>query len=760
MNLHKPTLISIAFLTNVTLMGAVLAVGLRHADPTEPPGQDKSLKEQLHGVLSSARLTPPLRGMPHQVRFSSNGEYLVVQLESGIYILNRRPLEIQTWIYAPDILPARFSADSKTLILATRSLAITRWNLADNRRVDRTILKKRDGCLASELSPHGDLAACLDPSLVLELYRTDTGERILGQQIFTEQERLAAGIVSTGLIPRNEGTAYAEPFGYSFFDTLEDLADREIFGARFLFSPDSHFILMLDRAHRTAVCVDVNARRKFRCPGIIKDHWNATICFVAPNQIAVLDPDNPEKSQILEFPGGQFANKLDVAARIATPATQSNYLIVGGRDKWNEVRLFDWHAGRTLKPQEDAQLDVTGETLAAYSRQGELKLVHVAEDALEAQTVLPAPLLPSLRVANASPTLDTLVLGVRGDAALFRADTGNQIMAFRRLTGAWFAGDDKLYIAESRQDGLPAPIKEVNPNRETTTDTWSPTFKSDPQFTILNTHTGGPVLFVLEQSSVYVFPDGHTDSPGHQSMHKLRALDMKTGRELWLRQWVHHTPVAVGGEGVGQFPVRTWYDPPIPYADPQGDRVAIGWRAMTSGGQSLAKRYPALKRQMDATKLTLNDAVFEVLEAASGKSVGTALVRVGFGPESFDTVFSIGDFLICVRDGARVTVYSLSTGEIQARLYGQYISASAASGLLAAADGNHLRLYNLKNGSKIDEYPFPDAPVYTRFSTAGNRLLVLTAQQVAYVIAVDALSSPAGDRDHASRSLDLRIATY
>jgi len=179
---------------------------------------------------------------------------------------------------------------------------------------------------------------------------------------------------------------------------------------------------------------------------------------------------------------------------------------------------------------------------------------------------------------------------------------------------------------------------------------------------------------------------------------------------------------------------------------------------MTSGGQSLAKRYPALKRQMDATELTLNDAVFEVLGAASGKSVGTALVRVGFGPESFDTVFSVGDFLICVRDGARVTVYSLSTGEIQTRLYGQYISASAASGLLAAADGNHLRLYNLKNGSKIDEYPFPEAPIYTRFSMAGNRLLVLTAQQFAYILDVATPSSSADD--HASGSSDRMVATH
>jgi hypothetical protein len=153
--------------------------------------------------------------MPHQIRFSPDGKYLLVQLESGIYVLNHHPLETRTWIYAPDILQARFSADSETLILATRSLAITRWNLSGNRKESERILKQRDGlCLASELSPHGDLAACLDPSLALELYRADTGEQVFGQQVFTEQEKLDAGLVPVGFIPRNEGMAYSEMFGY------------------------------------------------------------------------------------------------------------------------------------------------------------------------------------------------------------------------------------------------------------------------------------------------------------------------------------------------------------------------------------------------------------------------------------------------------------------------------------------------------------------------------------------------------------------
>ena len=94
-----------------------------------------------------------------------------------------------------------------------------------------------------------------------------------------------------------------------------------------------------------------------------------------------------------------------------------------------------------------------------------------------------------------------------------------------------------------------------------------------------------------------------------------------------------------------------------------------------------------------------------------------------------------------MRDGARVTVYSLSTGEIHARVFGYYVSASAVTGLLAAADRNHLRLYDLKTGAKKDEYLFPDAPVYTHFSADGKQLLVLTAQQLVFVLDVAVVGS-------------------
>ena len=65
-------------------------------------------------------------------------------------------------------------------------------------------------------------------------------------------------------------------------------------------------------------------------------------------------------------------------------------------------------------------------------------------------------------------------------------------------------------------------------------------------------------------------------------------------------------------------------------------------------------------------RLTLNDAVFRGARSRMRQERWHSP-----RPRRFWTaVSSVGDFLICVRDGARVTVYSLSSGEIQARLYG------------------------------------------------------------------------------------------
>src|SRR5260370_42633798 len=72
-----------------------------------------SSPEQLHGVLSSQRLAPPLRGPARHVRFSPDGTHIMIQDEAGGYVLPPPPLNLTRSITRPRTLVARLSADPK-----------------------------------------------------------------------------------------------------------------------------------------------------------------------------------------------------------------------------------------------------------------------------------------------------------------------------------------------------------------------------------------------------------------------------------------------------------------------------------------------------------------------------------------------------------------------------------------------------------------------------------------------------------------------
>jgi len=178
----------------------------------------------------------------------------------------------------------------------------------------------------------------------------------------------------------------------------------------------------------------------------------------------------------------------------------------------------------------------------------------------------------------------------------------------------------------------------------------------------------------------------------------------------------------------------------VPFADPQGDRYLLAWAATSESGRNEVKAVSSLPGHEKPSQLSEHDTVFEVFDVRTGKILGGAVVRIGAGPENFESAFSVGDSLILVKDDQRITILSLSTGRPAARLFGTAPSASAAAGLLAAADGPRLTLFELATGAKRGEFAFPDPVAYTHFSSDGRRLLVLTSRQLLLVLDVSGSS--------------------
>jgi len=212
---------------------------------------------------------------------------------------------------------------------------------------------------------------------------------------------------------------------------------------------------------------------------------------------------------------------------------------------------------------------------------------------------------------------------------------------------------------------------------------------------------------------------------GRNFPYEIHALDPQNGTELWQRSFTID-PLSQN------LAIKST---PVVYTDPQGDRIVLGWGARTGGGKEAAEHNPAAKNLMKQVKVTDHDSVFEVLDAHSGKTIGAAFVQTDSGADTFDSVFSEGDWLVLVKDGRTVSAFSLSTDSQVAEETGYAPAISAEAGLLSfVGGGGHFAIVNLKAPAQKHEYTFPSEVAYAHFSADGKRILVMTEDQIAYVL--------------------------
>jgi len=710
-----------------TLYGTLAVAALLGAAPSfsgllgisAAAGQEPHSRDKLHAVLSRQRLSPLLRSAPREVRFSPDGNYLLVQDESVIYLLSREHLALRKWFFAPGALPARFSSDSKMLVFASRSLQIGRWLIPEDRMADQKTLPAKGGCLAADLSPNGELAACYDPELKIRVFRTDTGEQILA-----EGDKDPSQMPHFLFPQRGSGTAFAEPIGYLTVNSLQPLVEHESFWFPLLFSADGRYLLARNLAG-TALALDLLQRKRINVPGSVQHHARNLLCFTGSDQIAARDVKKAEDSVLLAFPGGDTLGKLPLSAAVAHSATQQKYLLVQEHGQ-GDISILDLETGKVMQKVEGTSADVWNDTVLSYSPDGEVRLAHLGARESLAQGFLPLAPLPTLRTAAVSADLGEIALGVRGGAGIFRVAGGERIAPLPRLDGAWLGGSSGAYVDTTSPEGF--LVKKVDEKSGTLSDSWREPKKEEPVGLLQDSHPAGPVLLFYFQAPFAALSGVSGFVPlGLQSSSELRALDMRTGARLWSRKIPH--------------------DAAVPFADPQGQRVLLAWRAKTGEARSAEKRDPAAERRYKSAKLSDEDTFFEVLDARTGKTLGGALVQSGAGPDSFTSAFSVGDVLIVVKDGTRIIVVALGSGEERARLFGSCPAASAEDNLLALCDGGLLMLRDLKTGEKRGEESFPDDVVYTHFSADGKRLLVLSAHQEIFILDVgEMLAAPAADR--------------
>jgi hypothetical protein len=668
----------------------LLAIAAATPQASPPP-------EELRGVLSRQALKPPLRNADVTLRYSPDGRTLMAQNPSGVYLFSREPLTLRAHLAAEEAYPARFSLDSQEISVVGHGLALNREKLPGGPILEKRELSSRDGCLDAELAPGAEFFACLTPELSLVIYRLSTNELIFSASL--DQMNSPHRIV---YIPLDPDIAFPSPFGFLLADNWDYMANKGMTFISMNFSPDGKMLLV--RNEGEAFTVDLTTRRRTSLAGWLYKRLHASFALQNDERVVIATREKEASPVIVSLKTGGIIGNPSFKADTVRIATNPRYALLSDVGSTG-VRVFDLEQDRELDPPNNLSIDIFGNEMAVLDERGSLSVYHVGEKRPVLAADVPLDSLPVLRAAAVTPGLERIAFSMEGNSAAFQVATGERSYTGPRFSAAEFPDQASAYLLLPKDAFNPPRVLQVALASGKATPAWSG--GKD------HLRSGGPVL--LEYALAPPVRPRFLVTQENDIPYRLRGLDPATGKELWKREFFESGPV--------------------PFADPQGDRLVLGWNATSPHAASAAKQIPSVWEIFKHAKISKLDSYFEILDARFGKSVGGVLIQVGSGPASYDAAFSAGDALFLLKDGKRVSVYSLRDGRLEARLVGGIPTANAQNNLFAMEEGpGRLFIYDLATAAKLEQQFFSESIAYTHFSVDGNRLLVLTGHQVAYVL--------------------------
>ncbi|MGA2094777.1 MAG: hypothetical protein ABSH39_00630 [Candidatus Acidiferrum sp.] len=666
--------------------------------------QQSRPQEDLRGILLRQPLKPPLRDASVTLRYGPDGHSLMVQNPSGLYMLSREPLRLRLHSLAEEVYPARSSFDSNEITIVGHGLTVDREKVPSGPGFERTLLPFHDGCLDAQLSPGADFFACLMPDLKLVVYQLSAN-----RVIFTDSVPVTNSPYPIVHIPMDPEIAFPSPIGFRLANTWSSMAGK---GVKFLpmdFSPDGKTLLLSGRPE--GIHLDLTTGRKIPLPGSIHKRLTGSFCLQTDDRVLIAPGEKGEPAALMSLKSGEVLATFSFKADTVRTASNPRYALLTDTGKIG-VRVFDLEQNRELDAPENLSVDIFGHEMAVLNDRGTVFLYRMGETLPFLSADLPIDGLYTLRAAAVTPALDRFAFSLEGSAALFQVASGAPIYSGPPFSAAFFSGPPSAFLLRREDPKNPQHVIQLDPGSGKIAEAWNARKG--------HLHPSGSVLIEYDPSTIvgrrFVI-NGENDVP-----YILRALDPASGKELWKREFTDSSPVS--------------------FADPQDDCFILAWDAKSLGAELAAKHSPAAWEIFKHTKVSNLDTYFEVLDARSGKDVGGALVQQGSGPYSFDGAFSVGDVLFLMKDGKRISVFSLKDSKLLSRFVGVIPAANASSNLFAFEEGPGLLvIHDLRTMAKLGQHIFQDSLAYFHFSGDGNRLFVLTKHQVAYILDVAAMRS-------------------
>ena len=651
-------------------------------------------RESLHGVVLKQDLNPPLRGDVHFLRFSPNGKYALAQDDSSIYILSREPFAYLFRVDAAEAFPAVFSADSQTISFYTRGLRVETWSLADQQRTALHDMVIQHSCSQTELSPDGKFLAC---------------EELQGQFFFDPHGGVMGSIdmrlfdVSTGQIAfekKGFGQAQqADLLNYVLNADREDLRNRL---TTMRFSPDAHYFLASTHGE-DALALELPSLKPVQIGKPLKKLLDREFVFVAPDQVAGVVANAQNGSAIMRFPSGDIVEELTLGPQSLEPAAHGRYLLLRPIEKY-PLGVMDLETKKVFMADSNAAFDLFDSVALVAHANGEIALKQVATKQETASLLLPRGPLAPLRAVALSPDLKWLAVSERSRGGVWDLTKNERPFYVRGFFGAYFAPDGVLYADFPKFQETGRMIGQLN----VTSHSSAPAYKLEEP----HADQFGPYLIVSK-------PNGK-DRNMRQNI-TLEVRDAATNSVLWTRPIPNETPTVIVSMITGS--------------------IVFMWRMSSLSAANELKANPDLARKTEQVKKEEANYLIEILDGHTGKFQGGLAIDTNKGSFRPVSVFAVGDRAVISDSANRVEVYSMSTGQQSAKVFGHAAAVSVPSGTLAAEnETGQLQIFDLATMEKRDELRFNSPIAMYRFSDDGKRLFVLTAGQTAYIFDVNALS--------------------
>lgn len=696
-------------------------------------------REKTRGLMLKGVLNPALRGRIEHLQFSPDGEYILAQDGAGINILKREPFSFVFRIDVPDAKFARFSPDSKSFLFRTSGLRVEVWDIATRKPTLTREVYARDGCRQSDLSPDGKTLVCLTNRWDLDLIDVATNEKIVTKPRFyipSIYEYLAWIVNPDASDPEQTVEMEFSPDGRYFLagrvfrmSTGPIMAGTITYG----YGPDVN--------REGFIAYDLVDHKELKLPGSLKNIVSSPFAFYSNDKIIGQHHDDPDKSGIFNFPGGERVEKFYLNADSYEKPHKGDYIFVRPIST-HPVGAYSASKKKMFLANKTAAFDGWDDFFVSEADNGSIDLMKLTGENLQtlASVTIPTGELSRIRAVALSDDLTKLAISDTARGGVWDLPTGKMKVFIRGFRGAYVDPKGTVFADFPRSGDEVRAIGQLDAETGTAG-------KVDP-VTGAGVRQVGKYLVSLKTGADE--KSGKKKGGEGQSGDAQPTAKTQIVMEGIFSMDIRDTPVTDATidvtDAVTRAPLWSKYfknEAPRYLLDPQAETVTLYWRVTTTSAKEILKTKPDLATKMRAMGEKAGDYLVQVLNANTGAELGSTLIETGEGSFSIERAFTTGDWLTIVDSENRIQFFSLKTGELKSRVFGENAAISLSRSIAAVENiPGILSIIDMNTGRRIEELRFPSRVSYATFDKAGDKLFVLLANQRYYVFKSSVFGTP------------------